>query len=475
MKGGLQKGLRTLCVSIILASSFTGNACTIFIANDGQHVWIGNNEDEYYTKKYRVWYYPARKADYGYMIWTELSMGRLLYGLMYKNPQGGLNDHGLFMDYTAIDAIPVTNEPGKKNRKKELVHDLLSTCKTVEEALQYISRFNLVKLNRAQLFIADAGGDYATVTGGYIVRRTGNNFALTNYCISNGHHEACYRRDVAMNNLSSGHSFQLEDIKTILQKSAQRPPQTIQTNYSMAVDLKHGAIHLYYKNDFTSERILDLGEELKKGKHHKDLGDYFPKDVSPLIEQQYKHGGISKAIAYYRELRTAQSDEYNFKNKSVENLAVQWLEQGKIKESISLLEMLQQFEPGNARLYSWLGAAYRRDNNREESEKNFSKALALQPGDYLATLWGRQENQRVQFKLNDFEGAEEVYLMGEFTQWKKNAIKMKKENGVWTCEVVMPQGENLYKFRVNNENLTDKINTMYSGTGPDMYSKIYVW
>ena len=58
---------------------------------------------------------------------------------------------------------------------------------------------------------------------------------------------------------------------------------------------------------------------------------------------------------------------------------------------------------------------------------------------------------------------------------EKERHKMTKENGVWTCEATMPKGENIYKFRVNNDNLTDKINMMYVGTGPDMYSKIYVW
>jgi penicillin V acylase-like amidase (Ntn superfamily) len=232
----------------ILATTCThhASACTIFMANDGQHVWIGNNEDEIFSTKYRLWYYPAQKENFGYMIWTELKAAKILYGFMHKYPQGGLNEHGLFMDYTAIDEVAVIKDPNKK-------------------------------------------------------------------------------------------------------------------------------------------------------------------------------------------------------------------------------------DPNKTEIYTWLGVAYKKDNNAPESTTNFSKALSQNPNDYLATLWGRQENQKVTFKLNDFEGAEQVLLMGEFTQWGKNAIKMTKENGVWTCEAIIPKGENIYKFRVNNDNLTDKINTMYVGTGPDMYSKIYVW
>lgn len=466
------KTIFTICILTMVLSS---NACTIFMANDGQNVWIGNNEDEVSSTKYRMWYYPATKEDFGYMIWTELSMGKLFYGLMYKNPQGGLNEYGLFMDYTAIDDVAINIDPTKENRKKELVHDLLRSCKTVNEAIQYIEKFNLVKLKGAQLYIADAYGDYATVHGGYLIRKTDNNFTLTNYCINKGYTEACYRRDVASHYLNSTKIFQLDDIKNILQKSAQKQPQTLVTNFSMAIDLRTSTIHLFYKNDFTTEKIINLKEELKGEKHHVELIEYFPKDISELIENKFESKGINEAIITYKELRKKSFDQYNFKNNSVLNLCIKWIDKGKVKDAISLLETLKEFDPDKTEVYTWLGVAYRKDNNLNESSKNFLKALEQKPNDYLATLWGKQDNQKVIFKLNDFEGAKEVLLMGEFTQWTKNAIKMTKENGVWTCEAIIPKGENIYKFRVNNENLTDKINLMHVGSGPDMFSKIYVW
>ena len=194
-----------------------------------------------------------------------------------------------------------------------------------------------------------------------------------------------------------------------------------------------------------------------------------------MVELKYQSNGINEAIATYKELRKSSSDEYNFKNNSVINLAVKWIDKEKLKEAITLLETLKEFDPNKTEIYTWLGVAYRKNNDLVESSANFLKALQLSPNDYLATLWGKQDNQKVTFKLNDFEGAEQVSLMGEFTQWKSNAIKMTKENGIWSCEAILPKGENIYKFRVNDDNLTDKINMMYVGDGPNMYSKIYVW
>ena len=101
--------------------------------------------------------------------------------------------------------------------------------------------------------------------------------------------------------------------------------------------------------------------------------------------------------------------------------------------------------------------------------------LEQKPNDYLATLWGRQENQKVIFKLADFEDAQQVSVMGDFTEWTKNPIEMKKENGYWTCEVTLPKGENIYKFIVNKQYLADNKNFMHIGEGPKIFSKIYVW
>lgn len=445
------------------------------MANDGQNVWIGNNEDELQNVKYRMWYYPARSNNYGYSIWTELSFGKLLNRFSYLNPQGGLNEFGLFMDFTEIDQISVVKDHQKKDRKKQVVTDILKKCKTVEEALAYINKYNLVKLTKAQLFIGDASGNYATVTGCNVVRKTENSFALTNYCINNGQKEACYRRDVATHYLNSTTIFQLNEIQNILEKSTQKLPNNLISNYSMAVNLKTSTIYLYYKNDFTTVSVLSLTEELKKGKHHKDIVDYFPESIAPVLEQELKSNGINSAIAKYTELRKSPVAKYNFKNEDAINLAIGWIENGLSKEAIKLLECLKGFDQQKIDIYSWLGVAYQKENNIDESIKHFRKAFEENPNNYVATLFGKQENQKVIFKLPDFEGAEQVAVMGDFTEWTKHPIKMKKDNGLWTCEILLPKGEVTYKFLVNNQFLADNKNFMHIGTGPNIYSKLYVW
>ncbi|MFN8890561.1 MAG: hypothetical protein ACK5WF_24095 [Cyclobacteriaceae bacterium] len=471
----LKNLLGVVLVAIAISGSIAVSACTVFMANDGKTVWIGNNEDELQTTKYRMWFYPAKRGNYGYAIWTDLNFGKLLNGLSYLNPQGGLNEFGLFMDYTATDGISIVTDAQKQDRKKEVVTDILKKCKTVEEALAYLTRYNLIKLNHAQLFIGDATGNYAIVTGGYIVRKTDASFALTNYCVNNGRKEACHRRDVATHYLNSTTTFSLNDITSILEKSAVKLPNNSITNYSMAVDLKISTIYLYHKSDFKTVSVLVLSEELKKGKHHKGIEDYFPESITPILETAYKNNGINAAIEQYKTLRKTSNGKYNFKNNDVLNLAISWIEKGQNNDAIKLLECLKEFDPTNTTIYSWLGVANRKNNNLEESNNYFTKVLTENPNDYLATLFGKQENQKVTFKLNDFEDAERVLLVGDFTEWLKNPIQMKKEDGYWTCEVTLPKGENTYKFIVNDQYLADSKNFMHMGAGPRIFSKLYVW
>jgi tetratricopeptide (TPR) repeat protein len=469
----IQNLIKLIILNLLFLNSYYTKACTIFMANDGQNVWIGNNEDYLQSTKYRMWFYPAKKNSYGYAIWTDLNF--IIKGNSYKNPQGGLNEFGLFIDFTAITKIEVTIDPSKTNRKKPVATELLKNCKTVDEALAYISKFNLIKLNAAQMFIGDATGNYATVTGGYVVKKTDNNFALTNYCINNGQKKACHRRDVATQYLTSTTTFQLNDIINILEKSAQKFPYKYTTNVSMAVNLKAAIINLYYKHDFKTVATLSLAEELKKGKHHKDMEKYFPENITPILEKAYKNNGINTTIAQYKTLRQTSFDKYNFNNNDALHLAISWIDKGNSNDALQLLHCLNEFDPTNNAVQTWMGVANKKLNNLEESNKYFSKVLSQNPNDYLATLWGKQEAGKITFKLNDFEAAERVWLVGEFTDGLKNPIKMRKENGYWTCEVTLPKGEAAYKFVVNNSYYIDFKNVLHVGKDENTLSKVYVW
>ena len=77
---------------------------------------------------------------------------------------------------------------------------------------------------------------------------------------------------------------------------------------------------------------LKSGITKRKTSQHKDLVDYFPKDISGLVEKKFESSGINAAIALYKDLKETAPGQYNFKNNSVINLTIKWIDNGKVKK-----------------------------------------------------------------------------------------------------------------------------------------------
>jgi 1,4-alpha-glucan branching enzyme len=55
--------------------------------------------------------------------------------------------------------------------------------------------------------------------------------------------------------------------------------------------------------------------------------------------------------------------------------------------------------------------------------------------------------------------AREVYLVGEFNQWRAGVHPMRNEgNGVWRKSLMLPEGKFEYKFLVDSQWLADPAN-----------------
>ena len=172
-------------------------ACTIFIANDNKNIWVGNNEDDSPNKNYRLWFVPsAAKEENGYIIWAGILKG-LAEKISNRFPEGGMNEYGLFIDAAALpEKILIQKDPSKKDWKGYVIKDVLKKCKTVQEALLLISQYNLIEQEKAQIFVADASGDYAIIHANYVIRKETANFALSNYCLNDNKQHTCWRRNI---------------------------------------------------------------------------------------------------------------------------------------------------------------------------------------------------------------------------------------------------------------------------------------
>lgn len=462
-------------LSIGLAAIQNATSCTIFMANDHQNIWVGNNEDDSPSKNYRVWFVPSKeKNENGYIIWAGILNG-IAEKISHKFPEGGINEYGLFIDAAALpQKILIKKDASKKDWKGYVVKDVLKSCKTVQEALTFLSQYNLTEQEKAQIFVADASGDYAIIHANYVIKKEGDNFALTNYCLNDGNQHLCWRRSIVENMLKDKNAYDLAYIKTILEKSAQTDYFN-QTNYSIAADLKAVKVHLFQKNDFTTSKVLSVKEELLKGERSEDMVDLFPKNISLELAKTLNKRGLSASLEQYKQLNSTAKNDYNFQNNDVVNFAVQLIGQGKVSEAKAFLNLLSEFQPDHSDAKLWLGVAMKLEKDDKNSADLYTQLLQKQPGNYLVNLFGNQNNTKVSFYLDHFEDAKTVYLAGDFTDWKTNAIEMKKEKGVWFCSLEIPKGEHQYKFIVEDVWVTDPKNPLIAMENKNINSKLIVW
>jgi penicillin V acylase-like amidase (Ntn superfamily) len=181
-----------LCLLVVGIEAL--DACTIVMASKGAVVLVGNNED-YKDPFTSIWFIPASDKEYGRVCFG--------FGNSYSNPQGGMNDKGVFIDANALPPTGWKPEEGKPTFKGHLIDYVLAHCASVEDAIQFFKKYNFPSLARAKFPIADRTGASIVVEWGQgklqIVRKKGyyqisTNFVQTNFMPEN---YPCYRYKIA--------------------------------------------------------------------------------------------------------------------------------------------------------------------------------------------------------------------------------------------------------------------------------------
>jgi hypothetical protein len=264
----MKKLISTCLFMAILLSCTTAYACTIFSASDGDTVLAGNNED-WYDKDTYVWFLPAEEGKYG----------RAFFGFEDADTEGGMNEKGLFFDWTAeyADRALMPAEKGKLDYQGNLSAYVLETCSTVEEALGVFDTYNQPTFGYATLFLSDRTGDSATATYNRDKKQieiTGK----TRFYQVHGYGEKAVKKKLEASGKVS---------VDIFQKALEAAQQDDITLYSNICDLKTGDIYIYNQHNFDECVQFNIHEELKEGKHMYYIPSLFP-EQKPGKYDKYK-------------------------------------------------------------------------------------------------------------------------------------------------------------------------------------------
>ena len=213
--------------------------------------------------------------------------------------QGGMNDHGLFIDGNAIPptgwkaekAKPEWRENslrkliGMKTTEKDaeyFMKSVLQKCSTVKEVKDFVSKYNLPGLAQSKFPVADRTGASMVVefTKGRVQcsERAGWYQISTNIITSNitAENYLCWRYKTADKLLSEAKELTMPLIRDILKATHQEQAKhSVTTVYSNIYDLKSGTIKLYRSGNFDKVITLDLNDELIKGSRMIKLSSLF--------------------------------------------------------------------------------------------------------------------------------------------------------------------------------------------------------
>jgi hypothetical protein len=281
--------LPALCATFLLA--VPALPCSAFLVVGAGAVFFGNNED-FWNPETRVWFVPAEEGRHGVMY----------LGFDNGFPQGGLNDAGLAFDGFATGPRPMQEQEGKPTFEGNPISEVMETCATVEEAIAFLEGIDLRPLlTPAMLFFADASGDSVIVEGDEFVRKQDDFQVVTNFYQSAQDDDLaqCPRYAAAVRVLRARKDTSLDVCTRALSAAAQRG-RRVATLYSNVFDLKTRTVRLYLFHDFEHPVVLDLDQELAKGKRTLKLPELFPANAAFEKYTAYQNQTLEQRVAARR-------------------------------------------------------------------------------------------------------------------------------------------------------------------------------
>jgi hypothetical protein len=246
----------------------------MFTVDTGETILVGNNEDDI-TPFTEIRFIPATPGKYG------------CFYLAFKDIQGiqsAMNEKGLIFDIFMAPRLKVKNSKGKISLDPEALYmKVMESCATIDEVIKMLDLYNLEFLEPIQLMFVDASGDWAIVEGDIILRKKEKKTfqVITNFFLSRITKETditCRRYQMAqqmLSDLQDQGKFTIHNLVKIL-AAVHQEWRIGGTLYSNIYDLKNRRIYLYHNHNYLNEVVLDLDQELKKGKRKMDLSTLFP-------------------------------------------------------------------------------------------------------------------------------------------------------------------------------------------------------
>lgn len=299
--------LLLLSVHVLWGALSALPACTGLFYGQDKLALVGNNED-WMSPFTRIWYLPAEAGKFG----------RVYFGFAEGGFQGGMNDQGLFFDGYAVKPLELAPEPGKEIYPGNLAQKVMETCRSVEEVIDLFERYDRSGLAGAQQFFADRNGNSVIIEARAIIRKSGPWQLVTNFRQSEtaGDLTIDSRYCIGRQMVERERRMDLTLMRRILAATHQEGKYP--TQYSNICDLKNGTIRLFHFHNFENEVLIDLDQELSKGRRVIELASLFSENHAAKAYRREIEKAMSERLAPYKvvapnaEMAASWAGDYPF-------------------------------------------------------------------------------------------------------------------------------------------------------------------
>jgi predicted choloylglycine hydrolase len=268
-----------IALTVALLISASAMPCTIcVVARNGQVIAAGNEDNANIDAKSRHWvrFAPAENKD---------ELGYVGFGYDYSAVvnQAAMNEAGLFYDFNALPLHKGTNE-GAEPANILKYDEMIKTCRTVEEALKFLDKYDIDGIAKAQMVIGDATGASAIVERHTTTKRAeGKDFQVgTNFRTSTTHWSniTCWRFKLCTAGFQRDEPISIESVRSLMERSMPKGDASISW-YTTICDLKAKKVYLFRKGDFAKVAEIDLVADLKEGKRDIDMDAFMQAESKP--------------------------------------------------------------------------------------------------------------------------------------------------------------------------------------------------
>lgn len=381
---------RTIFLTIFFAAFLFAESfsCTIIMVRGNGVAIAGSNED-FFTPLTMMWYIPASEKYY-----ARVCFG---FNMMVNSTQGGMNEHGLFLDGNSLGKQGWKPDNNKQGFMGSVLDHLLATCADLEDVKDFFRNYNCPALDVARIPVMDKSGASMIVewyNGEVVFLESEDDFQIsTNFVGSRyiGKEKPCWRYNKAEELLSMESSFSVSTVRDALDATHVEGPGSI-TIYSFICDLKTGDISVYNFHDFTESRKFNFDEEIKKGHASYYLAELFPGRTSEyekfILEAPLKmlqrglRNGRFQANMLYLVFRKNYPEVFKMEiGPEVLNEFASGLNaDGRIDDAIFFMEQNSTNFPGDASVHYELGKLYHKSESIEEAIAEYKRTLEIDPG-----------------------------------------------------------------------------------------------